>query len=51
MGWGMKHSEQVLKLLRKQIGNDSEVQDIQRTAQDVVKKWINPLSCTRFRRH
>ncbi|WP_440642255.1 Z1 domain-containing protein [Bradyrhizobium sp. PUT101] len=40
----MKHSEQVLKLLRKQIGNDSEVQEIQRTAQEVVKKWINPLS-------
>ncbi|WP_271585626.1 DNA cytosine methyltransferase [Bradyrhizobium sp. CCBAU 45389] len=40
----MKHSEQVLKLLRKQIGNDSEVQEIRRTAQEVVKKWINPLS-------
>ncbi|MGY3497830.1 Z1 domain-containing protein [Bradyrhizobium sp. USDA 4502] len=40
----MKHSEQVLKLLRKQIGNDSEVQEIQRTAEDVVKRWVNPLS-------
>lgn len=40
----MKHSEQVLKLLRKQIGNDGEVQEIERTAQHVVKKWVNPLS-------
>lgn len=40
----MKHSDQVLKLLRKQIGNDSEVQEIQKTAEDVVAKWVNPLS-------
>src|SRR3984893_4673583 len=40
----MKHSEQVLKLLKKQIGNDSEVKDIQQTAADVVSKWVNPLS-------
>lgn len=40
----MRHSEQVLKLLQKQIGNDSEVKDIQQTAADVVSKWVNPLS-------
>src|ERR1700730_484088 len=40
----MKHSEQVLKLLKKQIGNDSEVSEIQQTAADVVSKWVNPLS-------
>jgi hypothetical protein len=40
----MRHSDQVLKLLQKQIGNDSEVKDIQQTAADVVSKWVNPLS-------
>src|ERR1700730_17213953 len=40
----MKHSEQVLKLLQKQIGNESEVKEIRQTAADVVSKWVNPLS-------
>jgi Z1 domain len=40
----MRHSDQVLKLLSKQIGNDNEVKDIQQTAADVVSKWANPLS-------
>jgi len=30
--------------LRKQIRNDSEVEEIQKTAEDVVAKWVNPLS-------
>lgn len=40
----MKHSEEVLKLLRKQIGNDEEVEDIRRTAKEVSDKWVNPLT-------
>src|SRR3954466_8142823 len=40
----MKHSEQVLALLKKQIGNDQEVQDISTTAKEVASKWVNPLS-------
>lgn len=40
----MKHSEQVLALLRKQIGNEQEVGEISQTAKEVVKKWVNPLS-------
>jgi hypothetical protein len=40
----MKHKDQVLALLQKQIGNDQEVQDISQTASEVVSKWVNPLS-------
>ena len=40
----MKHSEQVLALLRKRIGNDQEVDDIATTAREVASKWIDPLS-------
>lgn len=40
----MKHLDQVLGLLRKQIGNADEVNDIRETAAEVVKRWINPLS-------
>jgi hypothetical protein len=40
----MRHSEQVLNLLRKQIGSESEVRDINQTAIEVVSKWVNPLS-------
>jgi len=40
----MKHSDQVLGLLKKQIGNDEEVRDISRTATEVVGKWVNPRS-------
>jgi hypothetical protein len=40
----MKHCDQVLSLLQKQIGNVEEVQDIRKTAAEVVDKWVNPLS-------
>jgi hypothetical protein len=40
----MKHQDQVLALLKKQIGNDQEVHDISETANEVVSKWVNPLS-------
>jgi hypothetical protein len=40
----MKHKDQVLALLKKQIGNDQEVQDISQTANEVASKWVNPLS-------
>jgi len=40
----MRHSEQVLALLRKQIGNEQEVNEISRTAEEVANKWVSPLS-------
>ena len=40
----MRHRDQILALLQKQIGNAEEVQDIGNTAQEVVGKWVNPLS-------
>ena len=40
----MKHTDQVLGLLRKQIGNDAEVNDIRETAREVVERWVDPLS-------
>lgn len=40
----MKHRDQVLALLQKQILNAEEVKDIRETAEEVVRKWINPLS-------
>src|SRR5215207_4271347 len=40
----MKHCDQVLGLLQKQIGNASEVQDISQTAKEVASKWVDPLS-------
>lgn len=40
----MKHRDQVLGLLQKQIGNVEEVKDISDTAEEVVGKWVNPLS-------
>jgi hypothetical protein len=40
----MRHSDQILALLEKQIGNPQEVQDINKTAKEVVGKWVNPLS-------
>lgn len=40
----MKHCDQVIALLKKQIGNDEEVQDIRNTAHEVVGKWIKPLT-------
>jgi hypothetical protein len=39
----MKHQDQVLALLKKQIGNDNEVKDIKETAEAVVSKWVNPF--------
>jgi hypothetical protein len=40
----MKHQDQILKLLQKQIGNPEEVADIRKTAEAVAKNWANPLS-------
>lgn len=40
----MKHRDQVLALLQKQIRNDEEVEDIRVTAEEVVNRWVNPLS-------
>lgn len=40
----MRHRDQVLALLQKQIGNEGEVKDISSTASEVVHKWVNPLS-------
>jgi hypothetical protein len=40
----MKHRDQVLSLLQKQIGNVEEVREIHRTAEEVSKKWVNPVS-------
>lgn len=44
MGDVMKHCDQVLNLLQKQIGNCEEVEDIRQTAKEVAGKWVNPLS-------
>jgi hypothetical protein len=40
----LKHCDQVLSLLKKQINNEDEVKDIHTTARDVASRWINPLS-------
>src|SRR5262245_47182628 len=40
----MKHRDQVLALLQKQIGNPGEVQEISETAKQVASNWVNPLS-------
>lgn len=40
----MKHRDQVLGLLQKQIGNVEEVEEINRTAEEVSDKWVKPLS-------
>src|SRR5947209_19368251 len=40
----MKHHEQVLNLLKTQIGNPAEVKDISETAKKVAKEWVNPVS-------
>jgi hypothetical protein len=40
----MRHRDQVLALLRTQIANGQEVQDIGKTAEEVVSKWVDPLS-------
>ena len=40
----MNHRDQVLRLLKKQVSNASEVDDIRATAEEVVAQWVNPLS-------
>ncbi|MDB5804042.1 MAG: hypothetical protein JWN73_1364 [Betaproteobacteria bacterium] len=40
----MKHRDQTLLLLQKQIGNSDEVKDINETAERVAEHWVNPLS-------
>ena len=40
----IKHRDQILALLQKQIRNTDEVNDISETAKEVVSKWVNPLS-------
>jgi len=40
----MNHREQVLSLLQMQIGRDDEVDDIQQTAEEVAKQWVDPAS-------
>ncbi|HUQ69049.1 MAG TPA: hypothetical protein VM165_05975 [Planctomycetaceae bacterium] len=40
----MKHRDQVLALLQKQIGNTEEVSDIRATAEEVARQWVSPLS-------
>jgi len=40
----MRHADQVLALLQKQIGNEEEVEDIAETAREVVGKWVDPVS-------
>lgn len=40
----MRHLDQVLQLLEKQIGNAEEVEDIRITASAVAEEWVDPLS-------
>lgn len=40
----MRHRDQVLALLQKQIGNANEVREIRETAEAVVRKWVDPKS-------
>jgi Z1 domain len=40
----MNHTDQILKLLRTQIPNEQEVDDIRKTAADVAEHWVKPLS-------
>lgn len=40
----MKHRDEVMALLQKQIGNAEEVEEIGDTAKAVADKWVNPLS-------
>ncbi len=39
-----KHTDEILSLLRQQLGNDVEVNDIAATAREVMGKWVNPVS-------
>src|SRR6266511_2974925 len=40
----MKHRDQALALLAKQIANPTEVADINGTAGNVAREWVDPLS-------
>jgi hypothetical protein len=40
----MKHCDQVIGLLTKQIGKSAEVTEIRDTAADVAQRWVNPTS-------
>src|SRR6185312_8810764 len=40
----VRHRDQVLRLLEKQIGNAAEVKSIDETAEKVASKWVSPLS-------
>jgi hypothetical protein len=40
----MNHRDQIIDLLNIQIGNTDEVDDIKKTAIEVSKKWVKPLS-------
>ncbi|MCA9293214.1 MAG: hypothetical protein KDA20_05315 [Phycisphaerales bacterium] len=40
----MDHREQVTRLLEAQIGRETEVQDICKTADEVAGKWVDPVS-------
>ncbi len=40
----MRHRDQVLGLLQKQIGNEEEVKEISETAEEVAANWVNPVS-------
>jgi hypothetical protein len=43
----VRHRDQVLALLQKQIGNTNEVREIRETAEAVVRKWVDPRSATK----
>lgn len=40
----MRHRDEVLRLLERQIGNAEEVREISETAEEVAGKWVAPLS-------
>lgn len=39
-----KHTDEVLNLLRTQVGSEEEVKDIAATAGEVMGKWVNPVN-------
>lgn len=39
-----RHTDEILNLLRQQVSNDAEVDDIAATAREVQAKWVNPVS-------
>jgi hypothetical protein len=43
----VRHRDQVLALLQKQIGNVNEVREIRETAEAVVRKWVDPQSAAK----